>query len=75
MPEVTAALNDYGISNPIKDVIRDNVIVLNKPDLVDFLQRHYYDKVAVDTLKSIGDMTFFKYQIVPTAQKQAKEAE
>ena len=75
LPEVTAALKDYGISNPIKDVIRDNVIVLNKPDLIDFLQRHYYDNVTVDTLKSIGDMTFFKYHIVPTAPKQAKEIE
>ena len=75
LPEVTAALKDYGISNPIKDVIRDNVIVLNKPDLVDFLQRHYYDKVAVDTLKSIGDMTFFKYSIVTTGSAQTKEAE
>lgn len=75
LPEVTAALKNYGISNPIKDVIRDNVIVLNKPDLVDFLQRHYYENIAVDTLKSIGDMTFFKYHIVPTAPKQAKEAE
>lgn len=75
LPEVTAALKNYGISNPIKDVIRDNVIVLNKPDLVDFLQRHYYDNVAVDTLKSIGDMTFFKYHIVPTTTKKAKEIE
>lgn len=75
LPEVTAALKDYGISNPIKDVIRDNVIVLNKPDLVDFLQRHYYDKVAVDTLKSIGDMTFFKYSIATTGSAQTKEAE
>ena len=64
LPEVTEALADYGITNPIKDVVHDNVIVLNEPHLTDFLQRHYYDSVAVDTLKSIGEMTFFKYRLV-----------
>ena len=64
LPEVTEALADYGITNPIKDVVHDNVIVLNEPHLADFLQRHYYDSVAVDTLKSIGEMTFFKYRLV-----------
>ena len=72
LPEVTEALADYGISNPIKDVVLDNVIVLNEPGLVDFLQRHYYDSVAVDTLKSIGEMTFFKYRLVNSDTPQAE---
>ena len=72
LPEVTEALADYGISNPIKDVVLDNVIVLNEPGLVDFLQRHYYDSVAVDTLKSIGEMTFFKYRLVNSDIQQAE---
>lgn len=64
LPEVSAALRDFGVTNPIKDVVHDNVIVLNEPHLVDFLQRHYYDSVAVDTLKEIGEMTFLKYRLV-----------
>ena len=64
LPEVKEALTDYGISNPIKDVIHDNVIVLNEPNLADFLQRHYYDSVAVDTLKQISKTTFYKYRLV-----------
>ena len=48
----------------IKDVVHDNVIVINEGRLADFLQRHYYDSVAVDTLKEIGKMTFFKYRLV-----------
>lgn len=64
LPEVKEALSDFGISNPMKDVIRDNVIVLNEPHLVDFLQRHYYDSVNVDTLKKIGEMNFLKYRLV-----------
>ena len=72
LPEVTEALAEYGISNPIKDVVLDNVIVLNEPSLADFLQRHYYDSIAVDTLKSIGEMTFFKYRLVHSDSLQTE---
>lgn len=64
LPEITKALADYGITNPMKDVIHDNVIVLDEANLADFLQRHYYDSVAVDTLRTIGEMTFYKYRLV-----------
>ena len=75
LPEITTALKAYGISNPIKDVVHDNVIVLNEPNLVDFLQRHYYDSVTVDSINTIGEMTFYKYRLVSPIQKQTKEAE
>ena len=64
LPEVKNALQDYGISNPIRDVVHENVIVLDEPRLKDFLERHYYSNVAVDTLKQIGKMTFLKYSLV-----------
>lgn len=64
LPEVSAALKDYDVTNPIKDVVHNNVIVINQPYLADFLQRHYYDSVSVDTLKVIGEMTFMKYRLV-----------
>ena len=70
LPEVKDALVGYGISNPIKDVVNDNVIVLNEPSLADFLQRHYYDSVAVDTLKQIGEMVFYKYRLVSNTNTQ-----
>ena len=75
LPEVTGALADLGITNPIKDVVHDNVIVLNEPYLVDFLQRHYYDSVTVDTLKVIGEMTFLKYRLVQPVDSVVKEVE
>lgn len=75
LPEVTKALADFGIDNPIKDVVHDNVIVLNEPRLVDFIQRHYYDSVAVDTLKEIGEMTFLKYRLVQPTDSATREAE
>lgn len=64
LPEVKDALQDYGISNPVKDVVRENVIVLNDLRLKDFLERHYYNNIAVDTLKQIGKITFLKYSLV-----------
>jgi hypothetical protein len=75
LPEVIEALTDFGIANPIKDVVHDNVIVLNEPRLVDFLQRHYYDSVAVDTLASFGYMTFYKYRLVLPNETLSKEDE
>ena len=75
LPEITATLKDYGITNPIKDVVHDNVIVLNEPNLVDFLQRHYYNSVTIDSINAIGEMTFYKYRLVHPKQEQTKEAE
>ncbi|WP_139255945.1 hypothetical protein [Fibrobacter sp. UWB12] len=75
LPEITEALKDYGITNPINDVVHDNVIVLNEPHLVDFLQRHYYDSVAIDSINAIGEMIFYKYRLVSPIQKQTTEAE
>ncbi|MBR5402359.1 MAG: hypothetical protein IK102_11195 [Treponema sp.] len=74
LPEVTESLANYGITNPIKDVVHDNVIVLNEPTLTDFLQRHYYDSVMIDTLKVIGEMSFYKYKLVQTADSIITEA-
>ncbi|MBR1746425.1 MAG: hypothetical protein IJ734_10760, partial [Fibrobacter sp.] len=75
LPEVKEALADFGVKNPMKDVVHDNIIVLNEPHLVDFLQRHYYDSVAVDTLREIGEMTFLKYRLVQPTDSATKEAE
>lgn len=75
LPEVKEALADFGVKSPMKDVVHDNIIVLNEPHLVDFLQRHYYDSVAVDTLREIGEMTFLKYRLVQPADSATKEAE
>ena len=74
LPEITRTLAEYGVANPMKDVVHDNVVVINEGGLKDFLQRHYYDSVAVDTLKVIGEMECFKYRLVE-ADSAAKEVE
>ena len=58
----------------VEDVVHDNVVVVNAGGLADFLQRHYYDSVAVEKIKSIGEMEFFKYRLVE-ADSTEKEAE
>ena len=77
LPEITRTLAEFGVTNPIKDVVHDNIIVINEGKLANFLQRHYYDSVAVDTLRVIGEMEFFKYRLVNAgaADSVAKEAE
>ena len=64
LPEIEATLRDFNVANPIKDVINDNVIALDASHLTGFLQRHHYDSVAVDTLKTFGEMSFCKYRLV-----------
>lgn len=63
LPEVKKTLNDFGITNPIKDIVNNNVIVVNAPGLTSYLQRHYYSKIIVDTLKQIGEISFYKYRL------------
>lgn len=75
LPEITEALKSFGISNSIKDIVNDNVIVLDDPHLVDFLQRHHYDSVAIDTLATLGEMSFYKYRLVQQNDTLSKEAE
>lgn len=64
LPEITETLKEFGIMNPIKDVVHDNVISVDVGDLSGYLQRHYYDSVRVDTVNKIGDVVFYKYSIV-----------
>ena len=64
LPEITETLKEFGITNPIKDVVHDNVISVDVGDLNGYLQRHYYDSVRVDTVKKIGNIVFYKYSVV-----------
>ena len=69
LPEITETLKDFGIMNPIKDVVHENVISVDVGDLRGYLHRHYYDSVRVDTVNRIGDVVFYKYSIVGKTMK------
>ena len=64
LPEITGSLKEFGIVNPIKDVVHDNVVVIGENGLNDYLQRHYYDSVQVQVLHEIDDVVFYKYSVV-----------
>ncbi len=64
-PDVENSLRQYGVENPLRDVVKDNVVVLGNDEiLLDYLHRHYYENASVDTLRNIGGVKFFKYSEV-----------
>ena len=60
-PDIETHLNKNGITNPIRDIVKNNVFVLNDSGLVDFLQRHYYDSVSVNVVKKFDNIKVLKY--------------
>ena len=61
-PDVANSLKKYGIENPMRDVVKENVVVISSDEnLLDYLRRHYYENAEVDTLRDIGGVKFFKY--------------
>ena len=62
-PAIKQEFLKRGVQNPIRDIIHDNVYLLedNKPSLQDFYKRHYHDSLWVDTVKVFGDLVLLKY--------------
>ena len=61
-PDVEKSLRLYGIENPMRDVVKENLIVLGDDEiLLDYLHRHYYENAKIDTICDIGGVKFFKY--------------
>lgn len=60
-PDVEKALYKRGVTNPMKDVVLDNVFVVDEPSLVDFLEQYHYDKVQIDTVRNFNGLVVYKY--------------
>ena len=67
-PDVEQSFRSRGMTNPMKDIVNDNVYFVSDikfgTSLVDFLQRHHFDSVAVDTVKHFSDVCLLKYRVV-----------
>lgn len=63
LPDVEAAFRERGLTNPMKDAVLDNVYVIDENGLVDYLQRHYYKHVVVDTVRNFNEMVVYKYSL------------
>ncbi len=61
-PDVEKCLKEYGVENPMRDVVKGNVVVVGNDEfLLDYLRRHYCGSVKVDTINDIEGVKFFKY--------------
>lgn len=63
-PDLEKALLKRGVTNPMEDVVKENVYVVEEPRLIDFLERHYYKKVKIDTVRNFNGMIVYKYSTV-----------
>ncbi len=67
-PDVEKSFRQRGMTNPMKDIVNDNVYFVSDikfgTSLVDFLQRHHFDSVVVDTVKHFLDVSLLKYRVV-----------
>ena len=66
-PDVEKAFRKRGMTNPIKDLVNDNVYYVSDSkygvSLVDFLENHHYERVHVDTIEIFDDIMVLKYAI------------
>ena len=67
-PDVEKSFRERGMTNPMKDVVKDNVLYISDIKrgvlLVDFLKEHYFDSVRVDTVERFGDVSVLKYSVI-----------
>lgn len=67
-PDVEKSFRKRGMTNPIKDLVNDNVYYVSDIkfglSLVDFLERHHYSHVRIDTVKRFEDISVLKYSVV-----------
>ena len=64
LPAMKQEFKKRGVDNPIRDIIHDNVYLMevnNQPSLLDFYRRHYHDSLWVDTVRTFGDLMLLKY--------------
>ena len=61
-PDVENSMGEFGIENPMRDAVKENVVVIGTDEfLLDFLHRHYYENATVNTLYNVDGVKFFKY--------------
>ena len=65
LPGMQKEMRVRGVQNPIRDIVRDNVFVLETDTLHRFgrfYRVHYHDSVSIRTVKEFGDMRLVKYR-------------
>lgn len=62
-PDIDKTLLKHGITNPLKEIVKSNVVAIDLPDLKKYLQDHYYDNVSIKHLYNIDKFAFYKYNL------------
>ena len=66
LPEMREELKKRGVTNPIHDVIHENVYVIEDKDdpfLYAYYPLHYQDSLITDTILSFGEIKLLKYRV------------
>ena len=64
LPAMRKELAKRKVSNPIKDIVNDNVYVMEEypyPVFLDFYEQHYHEQLSVDTAYTFGSLQLLKY--------------
>ena len=64
LPAMRKELAKRKVNNPIKDIVNDNVYVMEEypyPILQDFYEKHYNEHLFVDTAYTFGSLQLLKY--------------
>ena len=73
LPPMNRELQKRGVSNMFKDIINDNVFVLNDKQslsFVPFYKEHYHEDLAIDTVKHFGKLFISKYRVKELTDEQ-----
>lgn len=65
LPAMKKELSARGIENPLRDIVNDNVYLIesgNLPHYQYYYQTHYHKSLSVDTVKAFGDIMLLKYK-------------
>ena len=66
LPEMKKEMAERGVNNPIRDLIKDNVYIVESDTLRKFDRYywvHYHQSVHRDTVASFGDLQLIKYRL------------
>ena len=73
LPAMNRELQKRGVSNMFKDIINDNVFVLNDKhslSFAPFYRDHYHEDLAIDTVKHFGKLFISKYRVKELTDEQ-----
>lgn len=66
LPPMERELEKRGVTNLFRDIKNDNVFVLNDKQsrsFVPFYMEHYHEDLAVDTVRTFGNLFLLKYRV------------